>query len=101
MTGKLPWIFRFLLSGTDCDDLTRQELRDELRTLIPGLVDVNILPVNRALQIDIEMAALSHYDWEAYEPYLIDHILGPTARRFSGRAGGEPEITPLRARSRR
>lgn len=101
MSPKLPWVFRFLLSGTACDDATRLELRDELSTLVPGLVDLNILPVNRALQIDIEMDPLSHYDWEAYEPYLIDHLLGPTARRYSATGGAEPEITPLRARSRR
>ena len=96
-----PWIFRFLLAGTDCEELTRHELSDELSALIPGLLDLNMLPVNRALQIDIEMQPLTHYDWEAYEPYLIDHILSPAARRFCLSADGEPEITPLRARTRR
>lgn len=98
MSRSRTWIFRFLVIGLGTDDATRMDLREELTELLrEGLVDLNVVPVNRAVQIDIEMTPLDRYDAEAFEAYLIDHILTPVARKL----GAEPDITPLRARSRR
>ena len=97
MSKAAPWIYRFLLAGVSTSDDARLDLQEELTPLIEGLSALNVMPVNRAVQVDIELPPISRYDFEAYEAYLIDHVLEPTLRHL----GHEASITPLRARSRR
>ena len=97
MDENPTWIYRFLLAGAPTSDEARLDLKEELTPLIEGLASLNVLPVNRAVQVDIELPPIKRYDFEAYEAYLMDHVLEPTLRRL----GSEVSITPLRARSRR
>ncbi|MFK7912517.1 MAG: hypothetical protein AB8B93_01270 [Pseudomonadales bacterium] len=88
--------FRFLLAGASAADEVRYALREELTELIANLLHLNLVPVNRGLQLDIEVDTTAPFDNAGFEAYLVDHVLDPVLNR----AGSERPVSirPLRAR---
>lgn len=88
--------FRFLLAGANPTDEARFAVREELTELIDHLLHLNLVPVNRGLQLDIEVETTAPFDSAGFEAYLVDHVLDPVLNR-----DGAPlpvSIRPLRAR---
>lgn len=88
--------FRFLLAGASADDDARFAVRDELTELIDNLLHLNLVPVNRGLQLDLEVTTTAPFDTAGYEAYLVDHLLDPVLNRLG--AGNTVRIAPLRSR---
>lgn len=88
--------FRFLLAGARPDDATRLALRDELTDLIDNLLYLNLIGVNRGLQLDLEVTTTAPFGDAGYEAYLVDHILEPVLNRSNDGEG--VTIRPLRSR---
>ncbi|MEM6708109.1 MAG: hypothetical protein AAF648_04930 [Pseudomonadota bacterium] len=94
------WRYRFLMSGLGTDSEARLDLDESLRPLVEGLVDLQILPVNHGVQVDLALRPIERYDRDAFEAYLHDQVLIPVGRSMLGARADELSITPLQARSR-
>lgn len=88
--------FRFLLAGASPADEARLAVREELTELIDHLLHLNLVPVNRGLQLDIEVETTAPFDNAGFEAYLMDHVLDPVLNRDG--AQRPVSIRPLRAR---
>ena len=88
--------FRFLLAGASPADAERLTLQETLTELIDHLLHLNLVPVNRGLQLDLEVDTTAPFDNAGYEAYLMDHVLEPVLNHIAG--DRSVTIRPLRSR---
>ena len=88
-------VLKYLVKGVQTDRERKSALIRELSDVLPHAQSIVVLPVVDGFSVEVEMASMTPFNQDSFEPYFAEHIL-PDAVRIGCREDGEYHLLKAR-----